>query len=154
MNRTIPIAINNIVQVTKTIASKQIPAVTAVVSTATSSLINLKVDGHSVKVSEGSTILDAINNSGSHVPTLCYHPEFEPKAVCKLYDIVLLTLQRSSFSRICSHHMFNSCISYIGRMCLVDVKGEKKPLPACRTKVSEGQEIQTNTENLKAFRRR
>ena len=84
MNRTIPIAINNIVQVTKTIASKQIPAVTAAISTASrSSLINLKVDGHQVQVSEGSTILDAINNSGSHVPTLCYHPEFEPKAVCE-----------------------------------------------------------------------
>ena len=45
-------------------------------------------------------------------------------------------------------------IVIIGRMCLVDVKGEKKPLPACRTKVNEGQHIQTNTENLKAFRRR
>ena len=84
MNRTIPIAINNIVQVTKTIASKQIPTITAAISTATtSSLINLKVDGHSVQVPEGSTLLDAINISGSHVPTLCYHPEFEPKAVCE-----------------------------------------------------------------------
>ena len=87
MNRTIPIVINNIVQVTKTIASKQIPAVTAAISTASrsssSSLVNLKVDGHSIQVPEGSTILDAINNSGSHVPTLCYHPEFEPKAVCE-----------------------------------------------------------------------
>ena len=85
MNRTIPIAINNIVQVTKTIASKQIPAITAAISTASrSSLINLKVDGHAVQVPKESTILDAINNSGSHVPTLCYHPEFEPKAVCEL----------------------------------------------------------------------
>ena len=84
MNRTIPIAINNIVQVTKTIASKQIPAVTAAISTASkSSLVNLKVDGHSVKVPKGSTILDAIKKRGSHVPTLCYHPEFEPKAVCE-----------------------------------------------------------------------
>ena len=83
MNRTI--AINNIVQVTKTLASKQIPAITAALSTASSSLslINLKVDGHSVQVPNDSTILDAINNSGSHVPTLCYHPEFEPKAVCE-----------------------------------------------------------------------
>jgi len=39
-------------------------------------------------------------------------------------------------------------------MCLVDVKGEKKPLPACRTKVKEHQDIQTNTDELKAFRRR
>ena len=41
----------------------------------------------------------------------------------------------------------------IGRMCLVDVKGEKL-LPACRTKAKEGHDILTNTEELKAFRRR
>ena len=70
-------AIKNAVQVVSTMASKQIgPA-------AASALIGLKVDGHQVQVKEGETLLDAINKSGSHVPTLCYHPEFEPKAVCE-----------------------------------------------------------------------
>jgi NADH dehydrogenase/NADH:ubiquinone oxidoreductase subunit G len=39
-------------------------------------------------------------------------------------------------------------------MCLVDVKGSSKPLPACRTKVEEGQEITTNSKELESFRRR
>ena len=60
------------------------------------------------------------------------------------YLSLFFSLQRSSAHILC----------IIGRMCLVDVKGEKKPLPECRTKVNEGQDIQTNTENLKAFRRR
>ena len=77
-----------------------------------SALINLQVNGRPVQVAEGSTLLDAINQSGSHVPTLCYHPEFEPRAVC--------------------------------RMCLVDVKGSNKPLPACRTKAEEGYVITTD----------
>eukprot|EP00970_Alexandrium_tamarense_P011967 scaffold2642_cov293-Alexandrium_tamarense.AAC.4 len=92
------------------------------------SLVSLRVDGRPVKVAEGATLLDAINTSGSHVPTLCYHPEFQPKAVC--------------------------------RMCLVNVKEANatatagKLLPACRTKVEEGQEVTTNSEDIKAFRRR
>lgn len=45
-------------------------------------------------------------------------------------------------------------INNAGRMCLVDVKGESKPVPACRTKAKEGQKIETNTEDLKSFRRR
>jgi len=87
-----------------------------------SALINLQVNGRPVQVAEGSTLLDAINQSGSHVPTLCYHPEFEPRAVC--------------------------------RMCLVDVKGSNKPLPACRTKAEEGYVITTDSQELKDFRRR
>ena len=103
------------IQMTKVIA-QQAPAAIA------NALVNLRVDGRSVQVDKGATLLDAINKSGSHVPTLCYHPEFEPRAVC--------------------------------RMCLVDVKGSQKPLPACRTIAQEGQDITTNSEELKSFRRR
>ena len=74
-------AITNAVQVTKNIVAKQTPAITNAAATA---MIGLKVDGRSVQVPKGATLLDAINKSGSHVPTLCHHPEFEPKAVCKL----------------------------------------------------------------------
>lgn len=101
------------VEVTKAFA-KQAPAAAA--------LIGLQVNGRAVEVAQGATLLDAIKKSGSHVPTLCYHPEFEPRAVC--------------------------------RMCLVDVEGSSKPLPACRTKAMEGQVVTTDTEELKSFRRR
>lgn len=39
------------------------------------------------------------------------------------------------------------------RLCLVEVKGAPRPLPACVTVVREGMEVRTNTEQLKAYRR-
>ncbi|MFN4293228.1 MAG: bidirectional hydrogenase complex protein HoxU [Thermoflexales bacterium] len=39
------------------------------------------------------------------------------------------------------------------RMCLVEVAGSSKLLPACTTRVQEGMQVQTDTERLRAYRR-
>ncbi len=39
------------------------------------------------------------------------------------------------------------------RLCLVDVQGEKRPLPACSTQARAGDEVDTDTEALEAFRK-
>jgi bidirectional [NiFe] hydrogenase diaphorase subunit len=39
------------------------------------------------------------------------------------------------------------------RLCLVEVVGSHKLLPACVTEVSEGMQVYTNTEKLQAYRR-
>jgi bidirectional [NiFe] hydrogenase diaphorase subunit len=39
------------------------------------------------------------------------------------------------------------------RMCLVEIKGMPKLMPACVTKVSEGMEVSTNSERLQKYRR-
>ncbi|MCS7055408.1 MAG: bidirectional hydrogenase complex protein HoxU [Thermoflexales bacterium] len=39
------------------------------------------------------------------------------------------------------------------RMCLVEVSGSSKLLPACTTRVQEGMEVRTETERLRAYRR-
>ena len=39
------------------------------------------------------------------------------------------------------------------RLCLVEVSGTKKLLPACVTKVAEGMEVQTQTQKLQEYRR-
>jgi bidirectional [NiFe] hydrogenase diaphorase subunit len=39
------------------------------------------------------------------------------------------------------------------RLCLVEVKGSRKLLSACTTKVSEGMEVSTDTEQLRKYRR-
>lgn len=46
-------------------------------------------------------------------------------------------------------------VSDIGacRLCLVEVTGSNKLLPACVTEVTEGMEVRTNTEQLKDYRR-
>lgn len=40
------------------------------------------------------------------------------------------------------------------RLCLCEVKGTPKLMPACVTKVTEGMEVQTESERLKSYRRR
>lgn len=46
-------------------------------------------------------------------------------------------------------------VSTIGacRLCLVEVGGSTKLVPACVTKVAEGMEVKTNTERLQQYRR-
>ncbi len=46
-------------------------------------------------------------------------------------------------------------LSNIGacRLCLVEVKGISKLLPACTTRITEGMEIYTNSERLRKYRR-
>lgn len=46
-------------------------------------------------------------------------------------------------------------VSAVGacRMCLVEIQGTNKLLPACVTEVAEGMDIQTNTPKLQVYRR-
>jgi NADPH-dependent glutamate synthase beta subunit-like oxidoreductase len=45
-------------------------------------MITLTIDGKQVQVSEGSTILDAAEKLGIHIPTLCYLKTLKPSVSC------------------------------------------------------------------------
>lgn len=47
-------------------------------------MVNLTIDGAKVSVPEGSTILQAAQQVGINVPTLCYHPDQAVKANCRV----------------------------------------------------------------------
>ena len=47
-------------------------------------MIHLTVNGRAVEVDEGSTLLDAAQQAGVHVPTLCHHPRLPSRAVCRM----------------------------------------------------------------------
>ena len=46
--------------------------------------IALTIDGRTVSVPEGSTVLKAIEKAGLYVPTLCYDPALKPFGACRL----------------------------------------------------------------------
>jgi predicted molibdopterin-dependent oxidoreductase YjgC len=46
-------------------------------------VIAVTVDGRTVEVSEGATVLDACRSAGSDVPTLCFLPTLEPANACR-----------------------------------------------------------------------
>lgn len=47
-------------------------------------MITLTVNGRSVELDRGATLLDATRQAGVHIPTLCYHPRLPAKAVCRM----------------------------------------------------------------------
>ena len=52
-------------------------------------MLSLTVDGHEVRVLEGSTILDACRQLGIETPTLCYGDTLTPVNVCRVCVVEL-----------------------------------------------------------------
>lgn len=46
--------------------------------------LNLTIDGQSVSVPKGTTIMDAAENIGVHIPRLCYHPDLSLEGACRV----------------------------------------------------------------------
>lgn len=84
-------------------------------------MIHLTINGKSVTVPEGTTIMEAAKSNHISIPNLCY-----------LEDV----------------HKFGSC-----RICMVEVKGAKTLQAACVTAVTEGMEVNTNTEKVRKARK-
>ncbi|MCX4313096.1 MAG: NADH-dependent [FeFe] hydrogenase, group A6 [Clostridia bacterium] len=83
--------------------------------------VNLKINGVSVTVPEGTRILDAAVKAGFKIPTLCYMKD------------------------LCNE---SSC-----RVCVVEIKNNRKLMTACSTVVAEGMEVFTNTPKVIASRK-
>jgi formate dehydrogenase beta subunit len=46
--------------------------------------IKLTIDGVNVEVEKGATVLQAAQEAGIYIPTLCYHPNLQPYGGCRL----------------------------------------------------------------------
>lgn len=46
--------------------------------------VKLTIDGTPVEVEPGTTILEAAQKIGVHIPTLCYHPELRLEGACRI----------------------------------------------------------------------
>lgn len=82
---------------------------------------NIKINGKKIKARESETVLEAAYRLGISIPYLCYHPDLDVKANC--------------------------------RVCAVEIKGMNKLMTACSTKVFEGMEIRTDSEEVKQARK-
>jgi iron-only hydrogenase group A len=49
-----------------------------------SQMINLKIDGESILVPQGTTVMDAAEQIGIHIPRLCYHPDLSLEGNCRV----------------------------------------------------------------------
>jgi bidirectional [NiFe] hydrogenase diaphorase subunit len=81
----------------------------------------LTIDGKLVSAAEEQSVLEAAQDAGIEIPTLCHLEGLSDVGAC--------------------------------RLCLVEVTGSNKLLPACVTKVVEGMDVRTDTERLRRYRR-
>lgn len=47
-------------------------------------VIHVTIDGKAIQVQEGTTVLQAAQAAGAHIPTLCHHPQLRPYGSCRL----------------------------------------------------------------------
>ena len=64
-------------------------------------MINLTIDGMPVQVDDGATIMDAATKLNIYIPTLCYHPDQDVKANCRICVVELVGQRR--LVPACSH---------------------------------------------------
>jgi bidirectional [NiFe] hydrogenase diaphorase subunit len=85
--------------------------------------VTMQVDGKSVQVPEGTTILKAARSAGAVIPTLCNDDGLEPYGAC----------------RMC--------------MVGIEKHGRKKLVASCLYRAEEGLVIRTDTEKVQKIRK-
>ena len=87
-------------------------------------MITLTIDGKEIGAEEGWTVLQAAQNVGIEIPTLCYHEALSPSGACRLCSVEVTTK-----------------------------RGRNRVVTSCLYPVEEGLDVQTDSEKIKRLRR-
>ncbi len=79
--------------------------------------IILQIDGKKVKAQEGMTILEAAQNAGIVIPTLCHHEKLEPYGACR---ICLVEVEAGGWTRLVV-----SCVYLVKDNLIIKTRSEK-----------------------------
>ncbi len=63
--------------------------------------ILLKIDGKEVKARAGMTVLQAAQNAGIPIPTLCHHEKLDPYGACRICTVEVETRGRTNLVAAC-----------------------------------------------------
>ncbi|MFH1049458.1 MAG: FAD-dependent oxidoreductase [bacterium] len=112
-------------------------------------MIKITIDGHSVEVQAGTTILEAAGESGIYIPVLCKHPDLKPFRSLILSDKVYQGDKEYINTPGATMESVMGC-----GMCIVEIEGRDEPVPSCKTEAEDGMVIRTNTDILKTKRQK
>jgi bidirectional [NiFe] hydrogenase diaphorase subunit len=66
-------------------------------------MVKLTIDGKEVEAKEGQTVLQAAQEAGIYIPTLCYHHEVKPYTACRLCMVEVTKGKRTRFVTACDY---------------------------------------------------
>src|SRR5512143_3543792 len=69
--------------------------------------VTLTVDGQTISVPPGTTILQAANQLARDIPTICYHPHFTAPSLCRMcvVEVEKSRVLVQACSRVCENGM-------------------------------------------------
>jgi bidirectional [NiFe] hydrogenase diaphorase subunit len=79
--------------------------------------ILLKIDGTEVKATQGMTVLEAAQEAGIFIPTLCHHEKLEPFGACR---ICIVEVESRGWTRLVV-----SCVYPVEEKLIVRTRSEK-----------------------------
>jgi NADH-quinone oxidoreductase subunit G len=103
-------------------------------------MVNIKIDGITLSVPEGTPVVDAAKKAGIDIPVFCYHPKMEPVGMCRQ---CLVELGRPMIDRASGKPVLEADGS-------PKIQFMPKLETACTNTASEGMVILTSTPKVKA----
>ncbi len=88
-------------------------------------MVNVKINGETIQVADGTTVLEAAQRAGVYIPTLCNDPDLTPYGACRLCQVEITR----------------------------NGNGRKTITTSCNTTVEEGMVIETDTPEVEENRR-
>jgi len=110
-------------------------------------MILLTIDDAEIKVSEGTTILEAARSIEIFIPAVCSHPDLPPFHSLELSDSVYLGSKKITNDSDATIDSIKEC-----GICIVKIEGKDEPVSSCKTEVEQGMKIFTNTGSIRKRR--
>ena len=79
--------------------------------------IQLEIDGKEVKATKGTTVLEAAQNAGIFIPTLCHHEKLEPFGGCR---VCIVEVEVNGWTKLVV-----SCVYPVEEYIIVRTRSEK-----------------------------
>ena len=110
-------------------------------------MVHLTINNINIEVPEETSILEAARSADIYIPVLCSHPDLPTFRFLELSEFVYQGERKFNNDAGASMESMKGC-----GLCIVKIDGEEKPVPSCKTIVTEGISVLTDTEELRKLR--
>ena len=107
--------------------------------------ISITINGAKVDAKKGKTILEASQNAGIYIPSLCTHPDLPPLVGLRPNDVIF---QGNSKFENKDSEEHQGC-----QLCVVKIEGTGELATSCSTIVEEGMIISVDSPEIQILRR-
>ncbi|MFX1378166.1 MAG: FAD-dependent oxidoreductase [Promethearchaeota archaeon] len=107
--------------------------------------ISMTINGTKIEAKKGSSILEASQNAGIYIPSICAHPDLPPLVGLEPTEEIF---QGNSKFKNTNSQAHQGC-----QLCVVKVEGKEGLVTSCSTIVEDGMVISIDTPEIQIFRR-